>query len=117
LPLSFPPPGVAIANHIAIGLDGKPARAGQPIIGFSDYATDGTESFLVITGLTAMAMTGAPIAETVNTFMVDATSRLVPWATGNSIAATRMPCASVSQVAVGAGELIEVIVYRDRPTA
>ena len=115
LPLSFPPPGVAIESHLAIGLDGKLAAAGKPIFGFSDYATDGTESFLCITGLTAMAKAGAAIGVNDQLLMVDATSRLVPWTTGNSIAAIRVPTASVPQTAIAAGEIIEVYVFHDRP--
>lgn len=117
LPLSFPAPGVAIDAHLAIGLDGKLATAGKPIFGFSDYATDGTEGFLCITGLTAMAKAGAVIGENDRLLMVDATGRVVPWTTGNSIAAIRVPTASVPQTAIAVGEIIEVYVCPGRPAS
>lgn len=116
LPLSFPPPGVNVERHLAIAWNGRPATTpGQVIAGFASTPTDGYESFLVITGLTAIALAGAAISEAVTYLMVDDTSRLVPWTTGNSIAAVRMPCASVPQVAIAAGDSIEVYVYHDRP--
>lgn len=90
---------------------GAQAVANESIIGIADHNAPaaGEDLRVVPIGCTADADAGAVISSTERRLMTDASGRLIPWTTGNNVAARLVPRNTQNVASVGIGQTVEVM--------
>lgn len=97
-----------IAKGRCVNWSGAQAVANEAIVGIADHpAVLGDAVRIIPPGLTADAEAGAAINGAERRLMTDAQGRLIPWTTGNTVAARLLPKTSAN-VAAAAGDFVEV---------
>lgn len=107
--------GVKAAGTIEKGRcvtwDATQAGANAIIMGIADHRVIAGEDLRVIPiGCTADAEVGAAVNGSERRLMTDAQGRLIPWTTGNNVAA-RLVARNSSNVATAAGQFVEAMAF------
>lgn len=94
----------------AIGWNCQVAGANAAIMGIADHDFVAGDAIRLIVGVSADALSGAAIDGTENRLMTNASGKLIPWVTGNTIAARLI--IKPGNTATGADQFVEVVPIR-----